>query len=104
MKKQIGCVGVVLSLWCGHLHAEALRCGTHVVDVGAHKSDVLSRCGRPLSSDTRNQCESELLQTGATIQTCEEVQEWVYKKGQGQFTTLIEIRANRVTRISQTGR
>lgn len=104
MKKQIGSIVLALSLGCGQLHADALRCGTHVVEEGAHKSDLLSRCGRPLSSDTRNQCESTLLQTGATVQTCEQVDEWTYKKGQGQFTAIVEIRANRVTRISQTGR
>jgi Protein of unknown function (DUF2845) len=104
MKKQGGFIVLVLGLWCTHLHADALRCGTQIVDVGSHKTDVLSRCGRPLSVDVRNQCESELLQTGATVQTCEKIEEWVYKKGQGQFSTLLEIRANRVTGISQAGR
>jgi len=104
MKKMIGTVVLVAGTWSGFSCADALRCGTHVVEVGSHKSDVLARCGRPLSSDKRNQCKPELLPTGATVQNCEEIEEWTYKKGQGQFMTLVELRANRVTATSQTGR
>jgi hypothetical protein len=104
MKKSIGILVLTTGLWCGASHADALRCGTHVVDVGTHKSDLLARCGQPLNTDRRNQCVPELLRTGATIQNCEEIEEWTYKNGRGQFVTLVELRANRVTAISQAGR
>jgi len=104
MKKSVAILVLTVGLWCETSYADALRCGTHVVEVGSHKSDVLARCGQPLSSDKRSQCKPELLQTGATVQNCEEIEEWTYKKGQGQFMTLVELRANRVTAISQTGR
>jgi hypothetical protein len=84
--------------------SDVMRCSSKVVSVGDHKIDLLKKCGQPLSKDVRNKCESHVLKNGAYRSSCQDVEEWSYKFGQGQFLTLVEIRDNRISAISQGDR
>lgn len=46
-KNQIGLTVFLVLCWSVELHAESLRCGDRLVNVGDTKYEVLHRCGQP---------------------------------------------------------
>ncbi|MCK5831442.1 MAG: DUF2845 domain-containing protein [Methylococcales bacterium] len=74
----------------------ALRCGHRIVDVGANKSKVISRCGQPLYVETREKkyplyCVDRLgdryQQNHSIDPVCryEIIEVWTYNFGQHKF-------------------
>jgi hypothetical protein len=83
---------LVLILWGILLAADAnaFRCGRELVQVGAHKNDVLEKCGDPESMDERIAVRGSRLRHpyGALeIDQYEEIviEEWVYNFGPRKF-------------------
>lgn len=64
---------------------ESFRCGTHVISVNDHVTRLLEHCGEP---------------------TMKTETQWIYDRGQHEFTTIITIRPNDLTigRIEQQAR
>jgi uncharacterized protein DUF2845 len=69
-------------------HAATLRCGNQLASDGASKSDVLLKCGEPMSKDSRTEAVGDKTKqrTGDSRTTTEHVvyktiEEWTYNFG-----------------------
>jgi Protein of unknown function (DUF2845) len=85
--------------------AEALRCGSDLVQIGDFKADVLMKCGEPFLKDTVYVDNGERI-TGAVDKHghCLAVDQWTYNPGSGQFLTVLDFRAGKLLRISYGSR
>ncbi len=85
--------------------AEALRCGSDLVEMGDFKADVLMKCGEPFLKDTVYVDNDERV-TGAVDKHghCLAIDQWTYNPGPGQFLTVLDFRAGRLVRIRYGGR
>jgi len=76
------------------MDAFAIRCGHQIVDVGAHKSEVLQKCGEPEYVDerlgireTRLRHPRGALEFGQYEQVV--IEEWIYNFGSAKFKQLL---------------
>lgn len=86
-------IGLALALTaCQALAADTLRCGSQLISVGDRSSEVLQKCGEPVSRD--------LLGYKRSANKREEfqVEEWVYGPDGGMYQYL-RFEANRLVRI-----
>lgn len=91
---------VLVMPFIGQAHAEALRCGSELVEMGDFKADVLLKCGEPFLKDTVYVDSGESV-TGAVDKygNCVAIDQWTYNPGSGQFLTVLDFRAGRLVRI-----
>jgi hypothetical protein len=89
----------------GQARAEALRCGSELVEMGDFKADVLIKCGEPFLKDTVYVDSGENV-TGTFDKHghCLAIDQWTYNPGSGQFLTVLDFRAGRLARIRYGGR
>ena len=84
--------------------AFALRCGHKLVQIGAHKSEVLERCGEPDSVEERRAIRGSRLRHpygSLEIDQFEEVliEEWIYNFGPRKFQQLLEFEDGELKKI-----
>ena len=97
----IGCS--LLALGVGSVAAQSLRCQGEVVAVGDTRAAVLGKCGQPLLKDSfcrrpETPPDRPLAGPGRAL-PCEDVDEWTYNPGYGQFMTTVRIQAGKVSAI-----
>jgi len=95
-------------LFAGGASAQSFRCGNDLVSVGAARAAVLQKCGEPVVRDTF--CKPvEIVTTTSSRQhpssvvrvtSCENVDEWTYNPGYGQFMTTLRFEQGRLAAIS----
>ncbi|MEE4360222.1 MAG: DUF2845 domain-containing protein [Pseudomonadales bacterium] len=95
---------LVLLAWLLSPAALALRCPGGLVDTGAHKSEVLSACGEPVSREQilihpRRAIRSGLPGETEGLDLPLLVEEWVYEFGPQRFRRLLRFSNARLTLI-----
>jgi hypothetical protein len=102
--KYLFSIVLMMSL-IGPACAEALRCGSDLVQIGDFKADVLMKCGEPFLKDTVYVDNDERI-TGAVDKHghCLAVDQWTYNPGSGQFLTVLDFRGGKLLRISYGSR
>jgi hypothetical protein len=101
------CVAMVaLTLFSASAPAQSLRCKTDLVSPGDSRASVLQKCGEPVIKDSF--CKPVQPQTqpavapGSTVVNvvpCENVDEWTYNPGYGQFMTTLRFEAGQLVSI-----
>ena len=92
----------------GTASAQSFRCGTDLVSVGEARAAVLQKCGQPVARDAF--CKPvEIVTTTSPradgsavvrVQSCENVDEWTYNPGYGQFMTTLRFEQGRLAAIT----
>jgi Protein of unknown function (DUF2845) len=90
---------MVMMLLIGQARAEALRCGSDLVQVGDFKADVLIKCGEPFLKDTVYVDDAEKAGGVDRHGHCLAVDQWTYNPGPGQFLTVLDFRAGKLVQI-----
>ena len=80
MKIWIALTGLILL--ASTAHAERLRCGNRLVRTGDTRTEVLQKCGEPLSRDIIGVDTHRRYRYGAVVTTERVVEEWVYSDRQ----------------------
>jgi hypothetical protein len=85
-------------------HAQSFRCGNDLASVGDTKPAVQQKCGEPVARDAFckpvQQEAAPGRQDGRVIVTsCENVDEWTYNPGRGQFMTTLRFESGRLKAI-----
>lgn len=88
----------------GQGRAEALRCGSDLVEMGDFKADVLIKCGEPFLKDTVYVDDGEQVSSVDKRGHCLAIDQWTYNPGSGQFLTVLDFRAGKLVRIRYGGR
>ncbi|SFU59283.1 Protein of unknown function [Polaromonas sp. YR568] len=101
--------------------AQSLRCKGDLAQIGNSKGTILQKCGEPVLKDsfckptqatastttpmitpavpattTGNTASAT---TNVTVNTCQQVEEWTYNPGYGQFMTMLQFEGGSLTRI-----
>jgi len=86
--------------------AQYLRCKNEAINVGDSRVAVLQRCGEPVSKDTFcKPVDSQSAQQNASgahivvVAPCQNLDQWTYNPGYGQFMTTLEFEGEKVTAI-----
>jgi hypothetical protein len=95
-------------LFTGTASAQSFRCKNDLVSVGDARAAVAQKCGEPVARDSF--CKPvEIVTTTAPrtdgtavvrVQSCENVDEWTYNPGYGQFMTTLRFEQGRLTAIT----
>lgn len=88
--------------------AQSLRCKGDLAQIGNSKSTILQKCGEPVMKDSFCKPVQETVAgaplvvpvapgtsgngvtTNITVNTCQQVEEWTYNPGYGQFMTMLQ--------------
>lgn len=96
----------VFMLCTASVSAESLRCKNDTVNVGDMRSSVIQRCGEPVFKDVFcrpvEQGSVQRTASGANVVVvapCENVDEWTYNPGYGQFMTTLRFEGGVITSI-----
>jgi hypothetical protein len=82
---------LVVSSFAQTREVRSIRCGTNVVSLGAHSSELNQKCGEP---DQKERIEARL--------TAYEI--WTYNCGSGRFMKVITISGGKVHKIEEGAR
>jgi hypothetical protein len=91
-----------------HVKAESLRCSGGIVDEGDSRISVLYKCGQPLLADSfcapvyynYNGRLNPVPEPFASIVVpCQQTDEWLYNRGDGNLMATVRIRSGRVLSI-----
>lgn len=83
--------------------ADSLRCGTQLVQLGETKSEVISKCGQPESTDSF--CRNEYFQGKfGTEVICRHVDLWIFNHGAGTFLMKVKFEEGKLTSITSGNR
>ena len=84
-----------------------LRCKNDLAQVGDRKASVLQKCGEPVFRDSfcKPVEQQQLPGTGQSkvtvnVQACEQVDEWTYNPGRGQFMTVLRFESGALRAIT----
>ena len=86
--------------------AQSLRCKGDLAQIGNSKGTILQKCGEPVMKDTFCKPAQDTVSsstvvtpntagstanttTNVTVNTCQQVEEWTYNPGYGQFMTML---------------
>lgn len=102
------CAAVALEcLVASPAQAQAMRCKNDLAQVGDGKASVLHKCGEPVFKDSF--CKPVERQTvpgngqapvTVNVLACEQVEEWTYNPGRGQFMTILRFEAGTLRSIA----
>lgn len=103
MTKIIRLIGALFILLPSLGHADSLRCGQTLVEVGENKAELLDKCGRPQLTDSF--CRNVVL-PGRNDYTvyCDRIEVWTYNFGPGSFLMNVEFKEGRITDITHGDR
>ena len=96
--------------------AQSLRCKGDLAQIGNSKGTVLQKCGEPVMKDTFCKPAQDTVSsstvvtpntpgstanttTNVTVNTCQQVEEWTYNPGYGQFMTMLLFEGGSLTKI-----
>ena len=102
---------VALTL-CGAASAQSLRCKGDLAQIGNSRGTILQKCGEPVMKDSFCKARQDVITTApvttqsatagsttVTINNCEQVEEWTYNPGYGQFMTMLLFEGGSLTKI-----
>jgi hypothetical protein len=89
---------------------QSLRCKGDLAQIGNSKSTILQKCGEPVMKDSfckpvqetvagapvvvpaapGGSANSASVTTNITVNSCQQVEEWTYNPGYGQFMTMLQ--------------
>lgn len=82
--------------------AQSLRCKGDLAQIGNSKGTILQKCGEPVMKDSFCKPVQETVSSApvttptvpsatanVTVNTCQQVEEWTYNPGYGQFMTML---------------
>ena len=83
----------------------SFRCKNDLVNLGESKASVLQKCGEPVVKDSF--CKpiepavtaSSPNATVINVNACQNVDDWTYNPGRGQFMTSLQFEAGKLTTI-----
>lgn len=78
----------------------AMRCGNNLVDVGATKIEVLSKCGEPVLKEEVGEDFSRQSDNRDTRRERRYVEKWTYNFGSTRFIYVLTIKDGKVIDIS----
>ncbi|HYQ48503.1 MAG TPA: DUF2845 domain-containing protein [Thermodesulfovibrionales bacterium] len=78
----------------------AMRCGNNLVDVGATKIEVLSKCGEPTLKEEVGEDFSRQSDNRDTRRERRYVEKWTYNFGTNRFIYVLTIKDGKVIDIS----
>ena len=87
--------------------AQSLRCKGDLAQIGNSKGTILQKCGEPVMKDSFCKKQDVVAAlpattaggTAVTINSCEQVEEWTYNPGYGQFMTMLLFEGGSLTKI-----
>jgi hypothetical protein len=98
--------------------AQSLRCKGDLAQIGNSKGTILQKCGEPVLKDSfckptqsttsttpvvtpaaPTTANSTSVTTNVTVNSCQQVEEWTYNPGYGQFMTMLQFEGGSLTRI-----
>ena len=82
---------VVVPSWAQTREVRSIKCGTNLVSLGAHSSELIQKCGEP---DQKERIEARL----STYEI------WTYNCGSGRFMKVITISGGKVHKIEEGAR
>jgi hypothetical protein len=86
--------------------AASMRCGTGLVSDGASKSDVVAKCGEPVSRESRTESEEVKTKDGDTS-TKRVVQktfeEWTYNFGPNRLMQVVVFENGKLIEVKSAG-
>ncbi len=91
--------------------AQSMRCRNDLANVGDNKAAVLHKCGEPVQRDayckpqppvhsTHTGPSSASSTTVVNVVPCEQVEEWTYNPGRGQFMTTLRFESGKLAAIT----
>lgn len=96
---------VLLLLLADVVAAESMRCGSALATTGDLDTEVLLKCGEPLSRDAVAIKEHTVRRRGVLRQTEttteEKVEKWTYRPGGGQFMRVLTFQGGVLVGIEQ---
>ncbi len=98
-------VAALLTLTAAGASAQSFRCKNDLANVGDSRASVLLKCGEPVVKDAF--CKPVPVQqhqgtaSGTTVNVipCQNVDEWTYSPGYGQFMTTLAFENGRLVSI-----
>ena len=85
---------------------QSFRCKSDLANVGESKASVFQKCGEPVFKDAFCKPSSEVIkpntasgETVVNVLPCENVDEWTYNPGYGQFMTTLRFEAGKLVSI-----
>jgi len=90
----------------GPASAQILQCKNHFINVGDLRASVMEKCGEPVAKDSFcKPVEPQTVPGNTTsapvvvVLPCENVDEWTYNPGYGQFMTTVQFKAGKISAI-----
>ena len=86
--------------------AQSFRCKSDIVSVGDARSAVLLKCGEPVVKDSfcrpiaAPEPRTPPSTTVINVQQCDNVDDWVYNPGYGQFMTTLRFESGKLVSIT----
>jgi len=83
----------------------SFRCKNDLVNLGESKASVLQKCGEPVVKDTFCKPIEPAVTASApnatviNVNACQNVDDWTYNPGRGQFMTSLQFEAGKLTTI-----
>ena len=90
-------ITVFLFVFFYAISAQALRCGTYLVQIGDHENEIKRKCGKPLSYENIGYVDS--ISEGTRV-TAYKIEELIYKK-MGRFYYLT-FKGNKLSNIQDS--
>jgi hypothetical protein len=88
------------------ISAQSLRCNGDIVNVGDMRAAVLQRCGEPVAKDSfckpvdpKSVKKDISVANVAVMPFCQNVDQWTYNPGYGQFMTILQFEGDTITTI-----
>lgn len=104
--KKMKTVGLWTALWLplGAVAQTSFRCKNDLASTGDSKLSVLQKCGEPVAKDSFCKPVSVTPAKGTTgtainVNACEQVDEWTYNPGYGQFMTTLRFEQGKLASI-----
>lgn len=93
-------------LYGSSIDAQSLRCNGDLAQLGDAKASVLQKCGQPFFAESFCKPADQVVLPSASAGTatvnilpCEQVDEWSYNPGSGQFITILRFEGGVITSI-----
>jgi len=95
---------VALTLCSAGASAQSFRCKNDLVNPGDSRASVLQKCGEPVVRDSfckpvQAHASGASGSTVVNVLPCENVDEWTYNPGYGQFMTTLRFEAGRLVSL-----
>lgn len=89
---------------------QTLNCNRDFAQIGDAKYTILQKCGQPVAKDSFCSRSEDALRATSSFRQgvqpsgCDQVEEWTYTPGSGQFVTLLRFEDGRLQSIRYAGR